>query len=70
MSQLSADQQQVITLRNFEQLGFEEIGSRMNRSADAARKLWSRSIETLKLSLRLNSPELIEDSKQSGTDHE
>ncbi len=51
MSQLTADQQLVIQLRNFEQLGFDEIGERMNRSADAARKMWARTIEALKLAL-------------------
>ncbi len=52
MSQLSDEQRQVIQLRNFERLGFAEIGARMQRSEDAARKLWARSIEALKNAIK------------------
>lgn len=38
---------QVIFLRSYERLSFEEIGLRMQRTADAARKLWVRAIEQL-----------------------
>lgn len=48
LANLSSDQQQVIRLRNFEMLDFDEIGKRMGRSEGAARKLWARSIESLK----------------------
>jgi len=69
-SRLTVDQQQVIQLRNFEELSFEEIGSKMDRSADAARKLWARAIEALKISLKSVSPELIEGQPESEGSHE
>jgi RNA polymerase sigma-70 factor, ECF subfamily len=37
---------QVLRLRHEDDLTFEEIGRRMDRSADAARKLWARAVET------------------------
>jgi RNA polymerase sigma-70 factor (ECF subfamily) len=45
--QLSEAHQQVIRLRNYERLSFEETGRRMGRSAEAARKLWGRAIDRL-----------------------
>ena len=45
--QLPEAQQQVIRLRNYERLSFEEAGRRMGRSAEAARKLWGRAVERL-----------------------
>jgi RNA polymerase sigma-70 factor (ECF subfamily) len=47
LERLPADYRQVITLRNQERREFEEIGRLMDRSADAARRLWSRAIERL-----------------------
>lgn len=47
MDQLSDDHQLAIQYRNFDELSFEEVGNRMNRNADAARKLWARAIEAL-----------------------
>lgn len=47
MQQLSDPEREVLQLRNWERLPFAEIGNRMNRSADAARKLWSRAIVRL-----------------------
>lgn len=41
-------QQQVIRWRNYERCRFEEIGRRLHRSAEAARKLWARAIEQLR----------------------
>ena len=70
ISQLTEEQQQVIQLRNFEGLGFEEIGNRMNRSTDAARKIWARTIEALKTGLKSASPELIDDLPESENNHE
>jgi RNA polymerase sigma-70 factor (ECF subfamily) len=37
----------VIQWRSYERLSFEEVGTRIGRSADAARKLWIRAIERL-----------------------
>jgi RNA polymerase sigma-70 factor (ECF subfamily) len=47
LSRLPEDYRQVIELRYLEQRSFEEIGRRMDRSPDAARKLWARAIERL-----------------------
>lgn len=38
---------QVITLRTFEGLTFDQVGTTMGRSAEASRKLWSRAIDKL-----------------------
>jgi RNA polymerase sigma-70 factor (ECF subfamily) len=51
MSRLPEDAQQVLNLRQ-ENLTFEEIGSRLGRSAEAARKLWQRAIARLQDELR------------------
>src|SRR5262249_36055546 len=48
LQRLPEDYRQVITLRYLEGLTFEEIGPRMNRSADAVRKLWSRAMDRLR----------------------
>jgi RNA polymerase sigma-70 factor, ECF subfamily len=45
LERLPEDYRKVIHLRYREDLPFEEIGRLMNRSADAARKLWSRAME-------------------------
>jgi RNA polymerase sigma-70 factor (ECF subfamily) len=47
MQRLSDDQRQVIQLRNIDQVEFEEIGRRMGKSPDAARKFWSRAVKKL-----------------------
>lgn len=47
MAGLPKDYEEVIRLRHWEDLSFEEIGIRTGRSAEAARKLWSRAIEYL-----------------------
>ena len=47
LSQLSQDDQQVITLRHREHLTFPQIASHMNRSEDAVRMLWQRAIRRL-----------------------
>lgn len=44
---LPADEQAVIVLRHFESLSFVEVGRRLDRSPDAARKLCSRAIVRL-----------------------
>ena len=48
LAQLTPMQRQVIRLRNFEKLSFADIGQRIDKSEDAARKLWARTIETIK----------------------
>jgi RNA polymerase sigma-70 factor (ECF subfamily) len=47
MRKLPQDYQRVIQMRNWELLSFAEIGSRLQRSEEAARKLWVRAIERL-----------------------
>lgn len=44
LSRLPQEYQRAITLRNWEQLSFLELGQRLERSEDAARKLWSRAV--------------------------
>jgi RNA polymerase sigma-70 factor, ECF subfamily len=44
---LPPDDQAVVLLRHFDCLSFEEIGRRLDRSPDAARKLWGRAIVRL-----------------------
>lgn len=48
LERLPANYRQVITLRYLEERSFEEIGQLMNRSPDAARKLWARTMERLR----------------------
>ena len=52
LERLSDDHRGVITLRYLEQCSFEEIGRRMQRTANAARLLWLRAIERIKYELR------------------
>ncbi|HZU36590.1 MAG TPA: sigma-70 family RNA polymerase sigma factor [Gemmataceae bacterium] len=47
ISLLPANHRQVVEWRNYEGLPFEAIGKRLNRSAEAARKLWVRAIDQL-----------------------
>ena len=47
LGRLPDDYRRVITLRYQEELSFEEIGRLLDRSPDAARKLWARAVERL-----------------------
>jgi RNA polymerase sigma-70 factor (ECF subfamily) len=47
LGRLPDDYRRVISLRHQEQLPFEEIGRLLQRSPDAARKLWARAVERL-----------------------
>jgi RNA polymerase sigma-70 factor, ECF subfamily len=47
LAQLPPQARQVIEWRSLERCPFEEIGRRLDRSAEAARKLWTRAIERL-----------------------
>jgi RNA polymerase sigma-70 factor (ECF subfamily) len=51
LERLPEDYRRVITLRNQERREFDDIGRLMERSADAARRLWSRAIERLQQEL-------------------
>lgn len=48
---LPVEMKAAIILRNREHLSFAEIGIQLERSADAARKLWARAIERLQQEL-------------------
>lgn len=48
LGQLPEAYAQVIRWRNNDRLGFEEIGRRLGRSAEAARKLWVRALDQLR----------------------
>lgn len=52
IERLPADYRTVLNLRYEEGLAFEEVGQRMNRTANAARKLWVKAIERLQQQLR------------------
>jgi RNA polymerase sigma-70 factor (ECF subfamily) len=47
LGRLSEEHRRVIELRNWELRSFEEIGTILGRSEDAARKLWSRAVQRL-----------------------
>jgi RNA polymerase sigma-70 factor, ECF subfamily len=47
VAKLPESYRQVIELRHFERLSLQEIAERMNRSPEAARKLWCRAVERL-----------------------
>ncbi len=48
LARMDEDDREVIVLRNFEDLEWGEIGRRMERSPDAARKLWARALMRLR----------------------
>jgi RNA polymerase sigma-70 factor, ECF subfamily len=48
LANLSDDHREVIVLRNLEQLAWNEIARRMERSVDAARMLWARALKQLR----------------------
>ncbi len=48
LAQLEEDHRQAIQLRVYEQLPYEEIGRRLNRTDAAARKLFERALESMR----------------------
>jgi RNA polymerase sigma-70 factor (ECF subfamily) len=52
MAKLPEEYQQALRWRYQESLSFEEIGQRMGRTANAARKLWMRAIHELQRELK------------------
>ena len=58
IGRLPAEYRRVIEMRNWQRLSFEEIGQQLERSAEAARKLWARATERLGLEL-----ESVDDSR-------
>lgn len=55
LARLPPDYQQVIQLRHRENLSFAEIGNTLQKSEDAAGKLWSRAIRQLQAELQRES---------------
>ena len=55
LGRLPEDYRRVIILRYEERLPFEEIGRLLQRSPDAARKLWARAVERLEQELDISS---------------
>jgi RNA polymerase sigma-70 factor (ECF subfamily) len=51
LERLPNNYQEVIRLRNWENLSFAEVGEQLGKSADAARMLWGRAVEQLRLEL-------------------
>ncbi len=54
LSRLPEDYRFAIHLRNVKNLSFAEMGQRLNRSEEAARKLWARAIRLLQQELGYN----------------
>jgi len=54
LSRLPADYREIIVMRHLDRLKFEEIAARMQRSAGAVRKLWTRAL--IKLRAELEEP--------------
>ena len=48
MADLSSDHRDVIWLRSLQEMDWDEVGRRMNRSARAARMLWTRALQELR----------------------
>lgn len=48
LKQILPDYQDVIILRQIEELSFREIAERMNRSEDSVQKLWVRGLQALR----------------------
>lgn len=57
MARLPDDQRQALELRHREDLTFQEIGRRMSRSDEAARKLWVRAVMRLQQELGIDVDE-------------
>src|SRR6516225_5694461 len=55
MERLPPDYRQVLALRHEEQLTFEQIGQKMERTANAARMLWLRAVERLQKEMGVSS---------------
>lgn len=65
LERLSDDYRAAIALRYSENLSFAEMGLRLNRSEDAARKLWARAVKQLKQELAIDDSQSITASSRS-----
>lgn len=55
LGRIPADYREVLLLRCRDNCSFEEIGRRLNRSANAAQKLWARAVERLRTEMETHS---------------
>ena len=67
---LRPEYQQVLQLRNWRQLPFADIGEIMGRSAEAARKLWSRALIELQAKMAGLSSLVLGDQGSEGVSHD
>ena len=56
LERIPADYREVFILRNLEQIPVEEVATRMGRSVNAVRKLWTRAMLELRRELERNDP--------------
>jgi RNA polymerase sigma-70 factor, ECF subfamily len=59
MERLPDSYRQAIELRHREDLSFEKLGERLNRSEEAARKLWTRAVRQLQQELGIDGKQRI-----------
>lgn len=52
MDRLTEPLREVLILRRFEELSFKEVGERLDRSPEAARKLFARAMGALTFEMR------------------
>lgn len=64
LRRLAADHQAVLRMRHWEGLSFQEIGERLDRSAEAARKLWYRAVERLQDEMDSAALDAVESSSE------
>jgi RNA polymerase sigma-70 factor (ECF subfamily) len=62
VAQLPDDYQEVIILRNLQQLPFDEVALQMGRSRPAVQMLWTRAIRKLQEVLNQGQPSELRDS--------
>lgn len=68
LDRLSDDHRTVLQLRYWEGLSFVEIGTRLQRSPDAVRKLWYRAVERLQEEMSRESARERDESDSSSHD--
>jgi RNA polymerase sigma-70 factor (ECF subfamily) len=59
IARLPEDYQLVLQLRNWQRMSFEEIGAKLDRSADAARKHWYRAVVKLRTEIKGIQPDSL-----------
>lgn len=52
LARLPEDYREVVVLRHLEDLGFNEVAERMQRSVDSVQKLWVRALARLRTAMR------------------